>query len=404
MSIEMKEGIMIDNRTRATKMLASTKLANSSATLLVKEMFKNKNNTIAFEKNISVEIQKKNNNQQLFTGFEGEEDESVNSLPKLKKGISGSRKNDDCQTGKGSQIAECGDDSIITSSYDIEKIENLVTRYKELAHKSSQMQLNLPKIQRDKRKVHQSREGHDNNDNSIRKQKAQQINKNKTFMLFNKSSKNVHVNNKVAAMAVRLEATKIVYQHIPLQSHSLEGENNSTLESKSEINDTAIIKPSRKDEPSSSSSSTSNSNSCCNDKSEFHYDITNQTDENTTTIIDNDKMKITLVSSYTIGNIGDEISSRCRVNLPTVEPPRMPKCIVCYGNNSDLILETLRRRRWWSPVGYNGKNYNLFWEQNSSNTRFRDQKPANISRMAYNHIQNHELLTTKKGLYLNLKQ
>jgi hypothetical protein len=70
------------------------------------------------------------------------------------------------------------------------------------------------------------------------------------------------------------------------------------------------------------------------------------------------------------------------------------------GNNTRVIINAFRRRKWWRPYSENHPGSNLIWEMYRSPRRYETNK---YKRVILNHLQNNNCLVTKKGLYLSLK-
>jgi hypothetical protein len=71
------------------------------------------------------------------------------------------------------------------------------------------------------------------------------------------------------------------------------------------------------------------------------------------------------------------------------------------GNNTRVIINAFRRRKWWRPYSENHPAAsNLIWEMYRNPRRYETNK---YKRVTLNHIQNNNCLVTKKGLYLSLQ-
>ena len=76
------------------------------------------------------------------------------------------------------------------------------------------------------------------------------------------------------------------------------------------------------------------------------------------------------------------------------------------GNNSRVILSTLKLRSWWyGIIGGDGESLatsgpSLIWEMYRVAKRYKDKAYQNC---LLNHLQHNNILTTKKGLYLTIK-
>jgi hypothetical protein len=70
--------------------------------------------------------------------------------------------------------------------------------------------------------------------------------------------------------------------------------------------------------------------------------------------------------------------------------------VVIPGNNSKLVLDAMRNRRWWGPVGPEYPMFNFLWEQWSSPRRFLDLKTTASFKQVINHVENHLCISQKK--------
>ena len=83
-----------------------------------------------------------------------------------------------------------------------------------------------------------------------------------------------------------------------------------------------------------------------------------------------------------------------------------PSIDFCYrytvlpGNNSRVLLSTLRRRPWWSTARDNELDTDLIWEMYRNPKRYMGS--ANASTLL-NHLKNNKCLVSKKGMYKSLK-
>lgn len=79
---------------------------------------------------------------------------------------------------------------------------------------------------------------------------------------------------------------------------------------------------------------------------------------------------------------------------------------LCYhyriypGNNTRVIINAFRRRKWWRSYSENVPSYHMIWEMYRNPKRYQTSK---YKRVVLNHLQNNNCLVTKKGLYLSLR-
>ena len=73
---------------------------------------------------------------------------------------------------------------------------------------------------------------------------------------------------------------------------------------------------------------------------------------------------------------------------------------ILKGNNSRVLLITLRRRPWWSTINETHPESDLLWEMYKTPKRYKGRTFANT---VLNHIENNSCLVSKKGLYKSIR-
>eukprot|EP01041_Mallomonas_annulata_P000481 gene481-901_t len=73
---------------------------------------------------------------------------------------------------------------------------------------------------------------------------------------------------------------------------------------------------------------------------------------------------------------------------------------ILKGNNSRVLLSTLRRRPWWSTSNESHPECDMLWEMYRNPVRY---KTKTFSSTLLNHVENNNSLVSKKGLYKSIR-
>jgi hypothetical protein len=94
---------------------------------------------------------------------------------------------------------------------------------------------------------------------------------------------------------------------------------------------------------------------------------------------------------------------KVKSNRSSVSCPSADHCFyyrVLPGNNTRVILNSLRKRQWFRSCNEAQPHANLIWEMYRNPARYKNSK---YKRTVINHLQNNSCLVTKRGLFESLR-
>lgn len=79
------------------------------------------------------------------------------------------------------------------------------------------------------------------------------------------------------------------------------------------------------------------------------------------------------------------------------------KFIITQGNNSKLIREAFKRRKYWIEIQNMNTQFNFKWTPVSSGIKFRELETTQSMKQIVNHFECHRHLSNKSKMFENIK-
>ena len=79
------------------------------------------------------------------------------------------------------------------------------------------------------------------------------------------------------------------------------------------------------------------------------------------------------------------------------------KYIITQGNNSKLIREAFKRRKWWIEIQNMNNQFNFKWSPVSGGIKFRELETTQSIKQIVNHFECHRHLSNKNKMFENVK-